>query len=113
MYEVLESGQKFNVIYAESDGMAEGAVEALDEYGISHGIGGDVIVISFDCNKWAMEEVLAGNWNFEVQCSPFQAQLISDLIRGKKTATSKIVINEDLGFDARTITQTDVDRYGL
>ena len=60
-----------------------------------------------------MEEVLAGNWNFEVQCSPFQAQLISDLIRGKKTATSKIVINEDLGFDVGTITQTDVDRYGL
>ncbi len=113
MYEVLESGQKFNVIYAESDGMAEGAVEALDEYGISHGVGGDVIVISFDCNKWAMEEVLAGNWNYEVQCSPFQAQLISDLIRGKKTATSKIVINEDLGFDARTITREDVERYGL
>ena len=111
--DLIYGGEKFNVIYAENDNMARGAVAALDECGITHGLGGEVIIIGFDCNKWAMEEVLAGNWNYEVQCSPFQAQLISDLIRGKKTATSKTVINEDLGFDARTITQDDVERYGL
>ncbi len=111
--ELLSAGEKFNVIYAESDSMAKGAVAALDAFGITHGLGGDVIIISFDCNKWAMEEVLNGNWNLDVQCSPFQAQLVSDLIRGKKTATSKIVINEDLGFDAETITREDIDRYGL
>ncbi|MBO4338176.1 MAG: substrate-binding domain-containing protein [Lachnospiraceae bacterium] len=111
--EVLSDGEKFNVIYAENDNMAKGAVVALDEFGISHGLGGDVIIIGFDCNKWALEEVLKGNWNLDVQCSPFQAQLVSDLIRGKKTATSKIVINEERGFDAETITRDDIDRYGL
>ena len=35
---VINSGEKFNVIYAENDGMAKGAVAALDEAGITHGV---------------------------------------------------------------------------
>ncbi|NLX78199.1 MAG: substrate-binding domain-containing protein, partial [Clostridiaceae bacterium] len=34
---VINSGEKFNVVYAENDGMAKGAVAALDEAGITHG----------------------------------------------------------------------------
>ena len=60
---VIDSGTSFNVIYAENDDMAKGAVAALDKANISHGVGKDVIVMGFDCNKWALEELLAGNWN--------------------------------------------------
>ena len=77
---VINSGEKFNVIYAENDGMAKGAVAALDEAGITHGVKGDVIVMGFDCNKWALRELLAGNWNYDGQCSPFQAAVIEDMI---------------------------------
>ncbi len=110
---VINSGDSFNVIYAENDGMAKGAVAALDEHGITHGVGKDVIVMGFDCNKWALRELLAQNWNYDGQCSPFQAQIISDLIQGKTTASSKKIINEEKGFDATTITQNDIDTYGL
>ncbi len=110
---VINSGDKFNVIYAENDGMAKGAVAALDEAGITHGVDGDVIVMGFDCNKWALRELLDGKWNYDGQCSPFQAQIISDLIQGKTTASSKKIINEEKGFDAKTITQEDIDTYGL
>jgi len=110
---VINSGESFNVIYAENDGMAKGAVAALDEHGITHGVNGDVIVMGFDCNKWALRELLAGQWNYDGQCSPFQAQIISDLIQGKTTADSKIIINEEKGFDATTLTQADIDTYGL
>ena len=110
---VINSGEDFNVIYAENDGMAKGAVAALDEAGISHGVDGKVIVMGFDCNKWALRELLAGNWNYDGQCSPFQAQIISDLIQGKTTASSKKIINEEKGFDAKTLTQSDIDTYGL
>ncbi|MBR6909141.1 MAG: substrate-binding domain-containing protein, partial [Lachnospiraceae bacterium] len=48
---VINSGEDFNVIYAENDGMAKGAVAALDEAGITHGVDGKVIVMGFDCNK--------------------------------------------------------------
>ncbi len=110
---VINSGESFNVIYAENDGMAKGAVAALDEAGITHGVDGDVIVMGFDCNKWALRELLAGNWNYDGQCSPFQAQIISDLIKGNKTTSEKKIINEEKGFDAKTLTQSDIDTYGL
>ncbi|MCR4713601.1 MAG: substrate-binding domain-containing protein [Treponemataceae bacterium] len=109
---VINSGEKFNVIYAENDGMAKGAVAALDEAGITHGVNGDVVVMGFDCNKWALRELLAGNWNYDGQCSPFQAKLIDGYIKAGKVPSKK-VINEEKGFDARTLTAADIDTYGL
>jgi len=110
---VINSNEEFNVIYAENDGMAKGAVAALDEAGITHGVDGDVIVMGFDCNKWALRELLAQKWNYDGQCSPFQAQIISDLIKGGDNPSSKKIINEEKGFDAKTLTQEDIDTYGL
>ena len=110
---VINSGEDFNVIYAENDGMAKGAVAALDEAGITHGVNGDVIVMGFDCNKWALKELKAGNWNYDGQCSPFQAQIIADLIKSGETPAEKKIINEEKGFDAKTITDDDIATYGL
>ena len=110
---VINSGEKFNVIYAENDGMAKGAVAALDEAGITHGVNGDVVIMGFDCNKWALKELKAGNWNYDGQCSPFQAQIISDLIKSGETPAEKKIINEEKGFDAKTITDEDIATYGL
>jgi len=113
---VIDSGKEFNVIYAENDDMAKGAVAALDAAGITHGVDGDVIIMGFDCNKWALEELLAGNWNYDGQCNPFQADYIHDIIQGLEAGTApaeKVVIMEEKGFDATTITQADVDQYGI
>lgn len=113
---VINSGESFNIIYAENDGMARGAVAALDEAGITHGVNGDVIVMGFDCNRWALRELLAGNWNYDGQCSPFQAAVISDMIKtleGGGTLSSKKIISEEKGFDAKTITEDDIATYGL
>jgi simple sugar transport system substrate-binding protein len=110
---VINSGEDFNVIYAENDGMAKGAVAALDEAGITHGVDGKVIIMGFDCNKWALKELKAGAWNYDGQCSPFQAQIISDLIKSGETPAEKKIINEEKGFDAKTITDEDIATYGL
>ncbi len=113
---VINAGDEFNVIYAENDGMAKGAVAALDEAGITHGVGKDVIVMGFDCNRWALRELLAGNWNYDGQCSPFQATVIAEMIQkleAGETLAEKKVISEERGFDATTITQSDIDTYGL
>ena len=113
---VIDRGDKFNVIYAENDDMAKGAVAALDAAGISHGVGKDVVVMGFDCNKWALEELLAQNWNYDGQCNPFQASYIDDIIKtieGGSEPAEKVVIMDEKGFDATTITQEDVDAYGI
>lgn len=109
---VINAGDSFNIIYAENDGMAKGAVAALDEAGISHGVDKDVIIMGFDCNTWALQELLDQNWNFNGQCSPFQAAVIDEMIKGTRPIEKK-VISEERGFDARTITQDDIDTYGL
>lgn len=82
---VIDAGTPFNVIYAENDDMAKGAVAALDKANISHGVGKDVIVMGFDCNKWALEELKAGNWNYDGQCNPFQASYIDEIIKSWRT----------------------------
>ena len=113
---VIDSGESFNVIYAENDDMAKGAVAALDKANISHGVGKDVIVMGFDCNKWALEELLHQNWNYDGQCNPFQASYIDEIIKTLEsggTISEKTIIMEEKGFDAASITQEDVDKYGI
>ena len=113
---VIDSGESFNVIYAENDDMAKGAVAALDKANISHGVGKDVVVMGFDCNKWALEELLNQNWNYDGQCNPFQASYIDEIIKkieAGETISEKTIIMDEKGFDATTITQEDVDKYGI
>ena len=113
---VIDAGTDFNVIYAENDDMAKGAVAALDKANISHGVDGDVVIMGFDTNKWALEELLAGRWNYDGQCNPFQASYIDEIIQKLENGeeiTEKTIIMEEKGFDAATITQDDVDTYGI
>ncbi len=113
---VIDSGKSFNVIYAENDDMAKGAVAALDKANISHGVGKDVIVMGFDCNQWALKELLNKNWNYDGQCNPFQSSYIQDIItklENGETLAQKTIVMDEKGFDAATITQADVDQYGI
>ena len=134
----IDAGEKFNivyaendgmadgvvaaVVYAENDGMADGVVAALDAKKITHGVEGDVIIMGFDCNKWALEKLLAGEWNYDGQCSPFQAGVIDQMIKALEAGEDlsafglnelNQVISVEVGFDATTITQEDIDNYGL
>ena len=116
----INAGEKFNSVYAENDGMADGVCKALDAAGITHGVKGDVIIMGFDCNKWALKELLAGNWNYDGQCSPFQAGIIDEMIKtlqagGEIEGLNELnqIINPEKGFDAATITEEDVNTYGL
>jgi len=116
----INEGKKFNIVYAENDGMARGVVAALDAAGITPGVNGDVKIMGFDCNKWALRLLLAGEWNYDGQCSPFQAGLIDGMIQTLEAGGTieglnelKQIINVEVGFDAKTITQDDIDKYGL
>ena len=116
----IDAGEEFNIVYAENDGMAGGVVEALDAKGITHGVNGDVIVMGFDCNKWALRELLSGNWNYDGQCSPFQATVIDEMIKtleagGEIEGLNELnqIISVEKGFDATKITQEDIDTFGL
>lgn len=113
---VIDSGKTFNVIYAENDDMAKGAVAALDKANISHGVGKDVIIMGFDCNKWALEELKAGNWNYDGQCNPFQGETLDQIIKTIQsggTLEEKLIYMEEQGFDATKITDEEIEAYGI
>ncbi len=112
----INDGKDFNIVYAENDGMADGVVAALDAANITHGVDGDVIVMGFDCNKWALRKLLAGEWNYDGQCSPFQAAKIDEMIKALENGEEiegGIIYNDEVGFDAATITEEDIETYGL
>jgi len=115
----IAAKENFNIIYAENDGMAEGAMKALQAAGKKYGVNGDIKIMGFDCNKFALRYVLKGDWNFDGQCSPFQADKIHEFIQKLQSGQSlglsnKVVINPETYFaNPGKISQADIDKYGL
>ncbi len=108
----IAAGKDFNVIYAQNDGMAQGAVQALEAAGISHGKGGKVKVIGFDFNRFALRNVQAGYWDADMQCNPRQAAEISKWIKSGKIP-SGIIYQEELLLTTETITDELIDKWGI
>ena len=83
--EVMESfiksyNGKFNVVVCQNDNEAYGAMDAMDAAGVTYGVGGDVIIISFDATKEGLTRTLAGKINCNVECNPLQAAGVMDII---------------------------------
>lgn len=105
--DLIAAGTDFNVIYAENDNMARGACDAMSAAGITYGKDGKVKVIAFDANKWALEKVLAGEFNLDVECNPLHGPRIVDVIKkleaGEKVEKN-VYVTEEV-FDCDTITR--------
>jgi simple sugar transport system substrate-binding protein len=108
----IAAGKDFNVIYAQNDGMAQGAVQALEAAGITHGKGGKVKIIGFDFNRFALRNVQAGYWDADMQCNPRQAAEISKWIKSGNLP-SGIVYQKELLLTTDTITDELIDKWGI
>jgi simple sugar transport system substrate-binding protein len=108
----IAAGKDFNVIYAQNDGMAQGAVQALEAAGITHGKGGKVKVIGFDFNRFALRNVQEGYWDANMQCNPRQAAQISEWIKSGNVP-SGIQYQEELLLTTDTITDELIDQWGI
>lgn len=108
----IAAKKDFNVIYAQNDGMAQGAVQALQAAGISHGKEGKVKIIGFDFNRFALRNVQAGYWDADVQCNPRQASEIEKWIRSGNIPKG-IVYQEEIVLSTDTITDEDIEKHGI
>lgn len=54
---------------------------AMDAAGVSYGVDGDVIIVSFDSNKPAVEDVLNGDLNATFECNPMAAPFVDEVIK--------------------------------
>lgn len=81
MQQILKDYPEFDVLVCQNDDMAMGALDVLAENGISTGIDGDVILISFDATKEGLKLVQGGVINVNVECNPNQGDAISKVIK--------------------------------
>ncbi len=83
--EVMESFLKtydnINVVIAENDNMAFGAIDAIKAAGKTCGPDGDIIIISFDAVAAAFDAMIAGDMNVSVECNPLHGPRVSEIIQ--------------------------------
>ena len=109
---LLKEGVAFDVIFAENDNMAYGAIDALKAAGLTPGV--DVHIVSFDANRKALEMVLTGEISFNVECNPLHGprvlEVILQLERGETPPRYTYV--EEGAFDATGLTPEIIESRG-
>lgn len=80
MKRMLKKHKKIDVVVSQNDDMTFGALEAMAEAGITPGEDGDMIVVSFDAVKSALELVEQGIISIDVECNPEQGVYIEKII---------------------------------
>ncbi len=103
--EVMEAflkkhGRNFDIVYAHNDDMALGAVLAIEEAGLKPGK--DVVIVSIDAVKEAIQAVIDGKLNCTVECNPLFGPKVYDLaaklVAGE--TVPRVQYNKDELFDA-------------
>jgi simple sugar transport system substrate-binding protein len=82
---ITAEGRRIRVLFAHSDSMALGGIDAIEAAGMKPG--SDILVISIEGSRLGLEAIVAGKINVTVECSPLLGpQLIAvvkDLASGK------------------------------
>ena len=90
MANLLAEHPDINVVYAENDNEAIGAIEAIEEAGKTAGtdiLNGDILVISFDAAHSGLTKVLEGKIALDVECNPLQGEEVEKLVKAVKEGT--------------------------
>ena len=92
-------GGEINAVYCHNDAMAFGVIEALKEAGKVPGK--DILVVSIDATRPALEAIVAGDMNATVECNPLLGPDLFDVIEkvAKGEEVPRRVIVEDQVFD--------------
>lgn len=88
---------KFNVVICQNDNEAFGAIDAMKAAGVSYGVDGDVIVISFDACTAGLQKVLDKEINADFQCNPLQGPdclKIIQALQGGQTVEKQTFMEE-------------------
>jgi galactofuranose transport system substrate-binding protein len=103
--EVMEAflkkhGRNFDAVYAHNDDMALGAIQAIEAAGLKPGT--DVIIVSIDAIREAVQAVADGRLNCTVECNPLFGpkvyDLVAQILAGEKVP--RVQYNKDELFDS-------------
>lgn len=102
MESFLKSYDDIDVVIAENDNMAFGAIDAIKAAGMVPGK--DIIIIGFDAVKAAFEAMIAGDMNVSVECNPLHGPRVAEIIQKleKGEVVDKIQYVDEGVFPAET-----------
>ena len=99
MESFLKSIDKIDVLLAQNDGMAMGAIEAIKAAGKVPGV--DIIIVGCDAVKTAFDAIVAGEMNATIECTPLYSGAVIPLIKALEegeTFGREIMHPEEFGF---------------
>jgi len=76
----LKAHDKIDVLLAENDDMALGAIDAIKAAGLIPGV--DIIIVGCDAVKVAHEAIVAGEMNATIECNPLYSPAVIEMIKG-------------------------------
>jgi ribose transport system substrate-binding protein len=112
MENIIQAQRKnITVVYAHNDEMALGAIQALKAAGMNPGK--DVLVLSVDGEKAALEAIARGEMNVTVECNPRFGPIAFDtlekFLRGEQLPPK--IINQDRFFEPSNAAQFVAEAY--
>jgi len=76
-------GHDIDVVYAENDNMAYGAIEIMEQRGFRPGLdidNGEILIISFDATKSGLELTLDGKIALNAECNPLYGTRLVEIV---------------------------------
>jgi simple sugar transport system substrate-binding protein len=97
---IKKHGKDIDIVYAHNDDMALGAVQAIEAAGLKPGQ--DIIIVTIDAIKEAIQAIIDGKINCTVECNPLFGPKVYDtvarLLAGEKIERKSF--NKDELFDS-------------
>lgn len=90
-----DEGKRIRVLFAHSDTMALGAIEAIEGAGFKPG--SDILVISIEGSRKGLEAIVAGKLNVSVECSPLLGPQLMAVARdaaARKPVPARVITKE-------------------
>lgn len=100
MESFLKANDKIDVLLAQNDDMALGAIDAIKAAGLVPGK--DIIIVGCDSVKAAFDAIVAGEMNATIECTPLYADFVIPTIKALEEGETfdKTVIHPEEGvFD--------------
>jgi ABC-type sugar transport system substrate-binding protein len=97
---IKKHGREIEIVYAHNDDMALGAIQAIEEAGLKPGK--DIMIVSIDAIKEAVQAVADGKISVTVECNPLFGPKIYDTIEKvlKGETVERTSYNKDELFDS-------------
>lgn len=108
MAQMLNRFDDIDVVVSQNDEMTFGAIEAVEEAGKSTGVHGDMMMISFDGSRDALELVKNGKISCDVECNPLQGKLLASVIKKLEAGEQ---VEKEYFVDELVFTQDNVSAY--